>query len=567
MPRPLHYARLILAATIAIGSLILGYPAAYIVQHGWNSSAWPGNAGITPLAWLQELSVSIGGHYPNLVLVALTYSSMWSGHAPAFADGGVLAAELMLTFTLSVCTLIILGGRTASLRVQFGQYGNAKWASAKVVASLDKGIEIGISPSTGRPVRIQVEGNLLTIAPPRSGKTGGFIIPNLVFPDANAWAGPAVVVDPKGDVYRAVRRRREAMGRVVRCIDPLGLVGGTDRWNPLVRTEPNDILYLQSMAASLLPAAKDTGDGNYFQSRANDIIVAAILSTVRKGRADPVDAATLLMRPTELVKALERHLDHSSLAASEILAMEPKSRESIVSTAQQATQWLRDARMQQVVQDHTFEMSDLASGDVDLFIVLPADDRKKILAPYVRWLLSDLFASVRANRPAERIIAFVDEAFVLGRFDAILDGVGELPGYGLSLWTFWQTRSQLVSTYSEDGAGTMISTAEMINVFNVSAADPNEKEYWSKAIGEYTGIKVTTTPDAKTGKAVETKTAEAMRLVPASDLPGLLQRHQVVFLTGASQPPDPLKLSRTAAYKERRFEGLVELQTPVGKST
>ncbi|MET4317926.1 type IV secretory system conjugative DNA transfer family protein [Bradyrhizobium sp. RT5a] len=563
----MHYARLILAATIAIGSLILGYPAAYIVQHGWNSSAWPGNAGITPLAWLQELSVSIGGHYPNLVLVALTYSSMWSGHAPAFADGGVLAAELMLAFTLSICTLIILGGRTASLRVPFGQYGNAKWASTKVIASLDKGIEIGISPSSGRPVRIQVEGNLLTIAPPRSGKTGGFIIPNLVFPDANAWAGPAVVVDPKGDVYRAVRRRREAMGRVVRCIDPLGLVGGTDRWNPLVRTDPNDILYLQSMAASLLPAAKDTGDGNYFQSRANDIIVAAILSTVRKGRADPVDAAALLMRPTELVKALERHLDHSSLAAAEILAMEPKSRESIVSTAQQATQWLRDARMQQVVQDHTFEMSDLASGDVDLFIVLPADDRKKILAPYVRWLLSDLFASVRTNKPAERIIAFVDEAFVLGRFDAILDGVGELPGYGLSLWTFWQTRSQLVSTYSEDGAGTMISTAEMINVFNVSAADPNEKEYWSKAIGEYTGIKVTTTPDAKTGKAVETKTAEATRLVPASDLPGLLQRHQVVFLTGASQPPDPLKLSRTAAYKERRFEGLVELQTPVGKSS
>ncbi len=27
----------------------------------------------------------------------------------------------------------------------------------------------------------------------------------------------------------------------------------------------------------------------------------------------------------------------------------------------------------------------------------------------------------------------VDEAFVLGRFDAILRGAGELPGYGVSL--------------------------------------------------------------------------------------------------------------------------------------
>src|SRR5258707_877459 len=38
--------------------------------------------------------------------------------------------------------------------------------------------------------------------------------------------------------------------------------------------------------------------------------------------------------------------------------------------APQATQWLRDERMQIAVQDHTFELSDLGSGEVDLFIVL-----------------------------------------------------------------------------------------------------------------------------------------------------------------------------------------------------
>jgi type IV secretion system protein VirD4 len=248
-----------------------------------------------------------------------------------------------------------------------------------------------LPPETGRSVRIQVEGNLITIGPPRTGKTGGFIIPNLVFSEPNAWSGPAVVIDPKGDVYKAVKRHREGQGRTVRCIDPLNMAGGTDRWNPLSRIEPTDILYLQSMAYALLPpAGQETADSGYFQSRANDVLVAAILATIRNGRPDPVGAATLLMDPARILKALEGCTDQASMAARDLLNMEPRSRDSIISTAQSATQWLRDKRMQRVVKNHTFELSELASGQVDLFIVLPADSaRKRILAPYVRWLLAE----------------------------------------------------------------------------------------------------------------------------------------------------------------------------------
>lgn len=564
----LSWPRYILACALAGSSFLFGYPLLFMMQHGSNSLVWPDNAGANPIVWFKEIVGSIPDKFPNLLFLGSTYFKMWAGQSLAFSDGGFYAAASLTAFTLVACTLILGGGEIISRRVKFGQYGNAQWASPQVISALDKGIEIGIDPSSRRPVRIQIEGNLLTIAPPRSGKTGGFIIPNLSFPEVNAWAGPAVVIDPKGDVHKAVRRRRESMGRVVRCVDPLSLAGGSDRWNPLIKVDPNDILYLQSMASALLPPMKEGSDSNsYFQSRANDVIVAAILSTVRNGRADPVGAAELLMEPTKLQKALESHIDHASIAAAEILAMAPKSREDIISTAQLATQWLRDKRMQTVVTDHTFEMSDLATGNVDLFIVLPADGKKKILAPYVRWLLADLFSAIRANRPSERIIAFVDEAFVLGRFDAILDGVGELPGYGLSLWTFWQTKSQLIGTYGDEGASTMMNTAEMINVFNLSSADPKEKEYWSSAIGEYTGLKTSSTPDPKTGKDVETRSTEAMRLAPSSDLPTLLQKHQVEFLTGAGQPPDPIKLLKTAAFKDARFKGLVDFQAPVGKSS
>ncbi|MBP1092147.1 type IV secretory system conjugative DNA transfer family protein [Bradyrhizobium diazoefficiens] len=492
---------------------------------------------------------------------------MLFGKSAAFAGGGFIEAMTLGIGTIFLSSLMIFGGRLVPLRDPSNMYGNAQWASKRDRAQLNSGLEMGIDPDSGRPIRIRVEGNLLTIAPPRTGKTNGFIVPNLVFPEPGAWAGPAVVIDPKGDAFRATRRRREEIGKTVRCIDPLGLAGGKDRWNPLARTNPNDVIYLQSMARALLPPSnRDDGNSSYFRDRAVELIVASITTTVRNDRADPVSAAKLLLDQPTFLAALEQRTDQISMAARNILTMDEKNRAGIVSTAELAMQWLRDERMQAAVQNHTFELADLRSGEVDLFIVLPADDRKEILAPYVRWLLADLFTTVRQQKPSDRIIVFIDEAYVLGRFDEILKGTGELPGYGISLWTFWQSRHQLIETYGAAGAETFMGTAEVVNLFNLSAAQPDEMEHWSKAIGTYTGVKVTRARDPNTGKFSETQTAEAVRLVPPSDLPKFLHEWQVMFLTSRTYTSDPIKMRRTLAYKDARFRGLADVVAPVGKN-
>lgn len=560
-------ARVLFVVAMVVVALLLGYPAAFVAQHGWNPAAWPGNVPVTPFVWLREWSTEPGVHYVNFPLIIGTYREMYFGHSIAFAGGGSVEAMTLGIATVFLSALIIFGGKLVPLRDPSNMFGSAQWASRHDLARLNRGLEMGIDPDTGRPIRIRVEGNLLTIAPPRTGKTNGFIIPNLVFPEPGAWAGPAVVIDPKGDAFRATRRRREEIGKTVRCIDPLGLAGGTDRWNPLSRTDPNDVLYLQSMARALLPPSDPSvGNNSYFQDSAVELIVASITATIRNNRADPVSAAELLSNQPAFISALENRTDQISVAARNILTMDEKSRASIVSTAALATQWLRDERMQAAVQNHTFELADLRSGEVDLFIVLPADDRKETLAPYVRWLLADLFATVRQQKPSERIIVFIDEAFVLGRYDAILNGTGELPGYGISLWTFWQSRHQLIETYGAAGAETFIGTAEVVNLFNLSPAQPDEAEHWSMAIGTYTGVKVTTARDPGTGRINETHTPEAVRLVPPSDLPRFLHQWEVMFLTGRAYTPDPVKLRRTLAYDDSRFEGLADFVAPVGKN-
>lgn len=416
--------RVLTAALVIVLMVAAGWPATFVATHGWNVGTWPNVANmLTPRDWALALNhfdlVSIFGAYINMALA----------HSAAFPDGGAYEVAALASTAAWFSTVIIMGGKSAPLRDRSGAHGNADWATKSDLAIMKAGLEVGINPETGAPVRIQVEGNLVTIAPPRSGKTGGFVIPNLAFPEPRAWAGPAVVIDPKGDAFRAVKRRRKAMGKTVRCLDPLNYAGGPDRWNPLSRVDPNDVLYLQSMASALLPQTKEQTDASaYFRSRAVDLLVGALQCSIHEGRADPVRAAELLLDEHAFLAVLSEIASPAALAARGVLMAKDQSRDGIISTVQQATQWLRDERLRAVVQDHTFELSELARGDVDLFIVLPADDRKHILAPYIRWLLADLFASVRQNKPAERIVAFIDEAFVLGRFDAILQGAGELPG-------------------------------------------------------------------------------------------------------------------------------------------
>jgi len=313
---------------------------------------------------------------------------------------------------------------------------------------MNQGLELGIDPETGRPVRVKVQGTLLTIAPPRKGETSGLLIPNLAYPEIGSWDGPAVVLDTKGEIYRAVGERRRKLGRKVVCLDPLNLADGRDRWNPLERTHPDDVLYLQRTALALLPETSGNDEASaYFRIRAVDLITGAMIVAICGQQPSPSVVHGLLSDDTAFITELKKQKKSPAISAAlDILEADPKTRDPIKSTAAQALQWLADERLQHLVGTSTFDLSELSSGDVDLFIAIPPE-YKRLLAPFLRWILSDLSASIRYERPKDRVLVFIDGAAALGRFDEILTAAGKLPGYGASLWTLWQDRSQIVSLY------------------------------------------------------------------------------------------------------------------------
>jgi type IV secretion system protein VirD4 len=132
----------------------------------------------------------------------------------------------------------------------------------------------------GKPIWLDGEGHLITIAPTGAGKGRGGLIPNLL-----TYEGPAIVIDPKGEACRVTARRRREMGQKVHIIDPFGLV--TDKTDSLNPMDAFDIPGIDPSALAMDIAKQLSGGGfclkdPFWDIRGHDLaagIISAVAST------------------------------------------------------------------------------------------------------------------------------------------------------------------------------------------------------------------------------------------------------------------------------------------------
>lgn len=533
-------------------ALLFAYPLATVLTHGYDFRLWPDTV-LTPDVWFTRVIDSWG------YVIVVVYSQMFGFSSPAFSHGGGWEALGIFASVIIFIYFSLTSSALTARRDPRGTLGDARFATRRERKHMRIGLELGLDQDTGRPIRVAVRSNLVSIAPPGAGKTSGLVAPNLAAPEPEAWFGPAIVIDPKGETYRATADRRRALGRKVRCLDPFGLVEGTDTFNPLQGLDPANITYMQRVAYSLLPPFV-SGESVYFQTRAADAIVAAILAAHGCGTLEPLAVSRLLSNKDVFRDALEGLTSEPANKMRALFAADPRTCDPILSTAMQAFQWVDDPRMQRLTARSSFELTDLCEGNADLFLTLPTADLT-ILAPFIRWMLVEIFTTIRRNHPKERLIIFIDEAFALGKFREILIASSELPGANASLWTFWQDRSQIIATYGEPGAKILMNTAEITTVSDPAMVDPKEREYWSETIGDYTLLEESRTTEAAThGKPARTTVSVApqkVRLMPSEGLGRLESASLLVFPNSQDYAKRPLILTKTR-HDDPRLRGLVK---------
>jgi type IV secretion system protein VirD4 len=486
-----------------------------------------------------------------------------------FGPGSVPFIALDLV-TLLVLAAIAFRFITNPLIIHFGDmegetHGSARFATNKEVAPLtraDTGLLIGRDAKTKRLLRYDGPAHLLTMAPTRTGKGVGTIIPNLLTADRSM-----ICIDPKGENARIAGRARQKFGPV-HILDPFGVTGlPSAAFNPLDQLDPAGLDVAEdasTLADALVFDEPGMAGEAHWNEEAKALIGGLILHIVAQEPRERRNLATLresLTLAPEIFAALLKEMQASpeaaglvARAANRHLGKSDREAAGVLSAAQRHTHFLDSPRMTAVLGRSDFRFADLKRRSVSVFLVLPPDR----LSTYSRWLrllvaqsLTDMARD--PAKPAVPVLYLLDEFAALGHLAPVERAMGLMAGYGVQLWPILQDVHQLRATYGQR-AGTFLSNAGVLQVFGVN--DHDSARLVSDLLGQETVVFQTMSRALDSDKSGisygEQHTARP--LLTPDEVRNLPQHVELLFLAGQR----PIVAGKLAYYADAEFRGLYD---------
>lgn len=442
--------------------------------------------------------VSLGAHLVigylagNIALgLALTVAKL-TGHPPS----GAMEVIIPVAGGVAGAGIGFLRWRMTTRAITSDVHGSARFGTAKqakLTLGNTEGLIIGRA-SIGWLMRYDGPAHLVTIAPTRSGKGVGAIIPNLLTADRSV-----LCIDPKGENARITARARHGFGPV-HVLDPFE---ATDlpcaSFNPLDGLDASSVDVAEDaalIADALVYDPPQQISEAHWNEEAKALIAGLILHVV----ATLVPSMRTLQTVREILTTTPERFQarlgamqgstavHGLVAraANRHLSKADREAASVLSAAQRHTHFLDTPRMARVLGRSDFSFTHLKTQVTSVFLVLPPDR----LATHARWLrlmtvqaLAELARSPK--RPEKPVLLLLDEFAALGRLEAVERAFGLMAGYGLQLWAILQDLHQLRSAYGS-AAGTFLSNAGLIQVFNV--ADVDTANWVSRMLGASTEV-------------------------------------------------------------------------------
>jgi type IV secretion system protein VirD4 len=326
----------------------------------------------------------------------------FGAHAPGvFARTGTLAALGGV-----MAGLVASGG--AARRAGHGgtpstTYGSARWARSADVREAGlfagKGIVLGLRD--GRYLRHDGPEHVLAVAPTRSGKGVGLVVPTLM-----TWPGSAVIHDIKGENWQLTAGWRSRFSHCL-LLDPTSPVSA--RFNPLleVRKGFHEVRDVHNIADILIDPEGARPWRDHWEKSAHSLLTGAILhvlyaegeKTLARVAAFLADPARSIRR-TMWVMLTTNHLGTESnprahptvaSAARELLNKTDNERSGVVSTAMTLLGLYRDPIVARMTSGSDWRIADLLGAErpVSLYLVVPPSDISRT-RPLVRLILNQI---------------------------------------------------------------------------------------------------------------------------------------------------------------------------------
>lgn len=445
-------------------------------------------------------------------------------------------------------------------------HGSARFATDKEAARLTRpsqGLLLGRDLRTRKLLRYTGSAHLLTMAPTRSGKGVGTLIPNLLTAERSV-----ICIDPKGENTRIAGRARHRFGPVF-VLDPFGVTGRPSaRFNPLAGLDPDGLDVAEDVAtladALVYDAPGEAGEAHW-NEEAKALIAGILLYVLAEEPPERRTLATLRDHLTAapdaffaLLERMQASAGASGLiarAANRHLGKDRREAAGVLSAAQRHTHFLDSPRMTAVLGGSDFAFADIKTRTATVFLVLPPDR----LATYARWLrlmvtqsLQEMARSAVPGpaRASSSVLYLLDEFAALGPLAPIERAMGLMAGYGVQLWTILQDIHQLRATYGR-GAGTFMSNAGVLQVFGVN--DHESARLLSDLLGQETVVFETTSRNLDSDRSGITQAEQhtGRPLLTPDEVRTLPQSRQILFCAGQR----PLLARKLRYFADPEFRG------------
>ena len=304
------------------------------------------------------------------------------------ALGGIVSAVLVG----------FLGKRTKD-EPQSTTFGSARWASRKEVEEAgllnQEGVVLGMLP-TGEYLRHNGPEHVKVIAPTRSGKGVGLVIPTLL-----TWPGSTIVYDLKSENWNVTSGYRSKFSKTIyfNPNDPKSA-----HFNPLaeVRLGKLEVRDVQNIA-DMIVDPDGLGMTDHWAKTGHSLLVGTILHVLYaepdktlSGLADFLsNPDRTLLQTLELMMNAE-HVNGEThpvvaSAARDMLNKSENERSGVLSTAMSFLSLYRDPIVAKNTADSDFRIKDLMQSDepLSLYLVIPPSDINR-LRPLFRLIINQI---------------------------------------------------------------------------------------------------------------------------------------------------------------------------------
>lgn len=406
-------------------------------------------------------------------------------------------------------------------------------------------------------IGVKLKRGATVIAPPRTGKGVGFIIPNLV-----RWPHSSLTIDPSGGnvraTWKALEEERDLVSgenkKQVAVLDPFKVADIPDR----LRVSCNILDAIDADSPTFREDCRVVADGNVIRYKSSDGmwdngavtfiagVIGYVCATMKGADRTLLTVRELLILPNApdadgKSPFRELCLDMTGMGgfiaeAGNIGLSPAKKMQDYVGGAIESTGWI-DKSMSGVLAASSFRLSDLKKQRTALFLVIPEtylDDHSRFLRLFVRFALREMQAAGEGGMPC---LFILDEFYSLGRIDKLLKDATSLPKYGVHIMPIMHNLGQLVELYGPQGAQTFFSASDADIFFG--SRDHETLQHISNMIG------MPSPADLVDGPPVTT-------IVPPQYVPS---RHVEALVY------DPLPYADAASYRQDGFP-VKRLQTP-----